>query len=163
MSIGTIPGTPDTDPGSYSGQMMQVGIGANPSASRGPAWAGLLILGIFMIVAGIIQVAMASSFSSNSNSGFGGFDTGFESTMTTIGGVLILVGFIMIVLSFFVHKHEDYEEVARLETVEEQRKEQIEEIAKSIKDQMTVKVRCRYCGSLNDENANKCESCGAAL
>jgi uncharacterized membrane protein len=121
-----------------------------------------LILGIFMIVAGIMQLAMASSFR-DPMSGFGGTDTGFDSTMSTIGGVLIFVGFIMILLSFFVHKHEDEEEVARLETVEEERKEQIEEIAKVIKDQMTVKVRCRYCGGLNDEKANKCESCGAAL
>jgi uncharacterized membrane protein len=122
-----------------------------------------LVLGIFMIFAGIMWSVMASSFNSNANSGFGGFDSGIESGMSAMGVVVILVGFLLIALSFFVHKHEDEEEVARLETVEEEKKEQVEEIAKAIKDQIAVKIRCRYCGSLNDESANKCESCGAAL
>jgi rRNA maturation endonuclease Nob1 len=27
----------------------------------------------------------------------------------------------------------------------------------------TIKVRCRYCGKLNDKNDSHCESCGAVL
>ncbi len=39
--------------------------------------------------------------------------------------------------------------------------EQIAEIVKAVKS--TIKVRCRYCGTLNDEAAGKCESCGANM
>ena len=39
------------------------------------------------------------------------------------------------------------------------------EIAQAVKESMkgTIKVRCKYCGSLNDEKASKCDSCGATL
>ena len=40
-------------------------------------------------------------------------------------------------------------------------KRQIDEIVKAVK--ATIRVRCRYCGTLNEEKANKCESCGANL
>jgi hypothetical protein len=36
-----------------------------------------------------------------------------------------------------------------------------DEIVKAVKS--TIKVRCRYCGTLNDEGANKCDSCGGVL
>jgi len=36
-----------------------------------------------------------------------------------------------------------------------------DDIVKAVKS--TIKVRCRYCGTLNDEGANKCESCGGVL
>ena len=35
------------------------------------------------------------------------------------------------------------------------------DIVKAVKS--TIKVRCKYCGTLNEEDANKCESCGGAL
>ncbi len=33
----------------------------------------------------------------------------------------------------------------------------------SLRKEASVRVRCRYCGSLNPEPAEKCESCGATL
>jgi hypothetical protein len=39
--------------------------------------------------------------------------------------------------------------------------QQIDEIIRAVKT--TIRVRCRYCGTLNEEKANKCESCGASL
>ncbi len=39
--------------------------------------------------------------------------------------------------------------------------QQIDEIVRAVKT--TIRVRCRYCGTLNEEKANKCESCGANL
>jgi len=33
----------------------------------------------------------------------------------------------------------------------------------AILERKAVKVRCRYCGSLNDESSNRCHSCGASL
>jgi hypothetical protein len=39
--------------------------------------------------------------------------------------------------------------------------QQIDEIVRAVKT--TIRVRCRYCGTLNEEKANRCESCGASL
>jgi len=33
----------------------------------------------------------------------------------------------------------------------------------AILERKAVKVRCRYCGSLNNESSNRCHSCGASL
>ena len=33
----------------------------------------------------------------------------------------------------------------------------------SLRKEASVRVRCRYCGSLNPDKAEKCESCGATL
>lgn len=42
-----------------------------------------------------------------------------------------------------------------------ERQKEIDEIVKAVK--ATIMVRCRYCGTLNEEKANKCESCGGSL
>jgi hypothetical protein len=41
------------------------------------------------------------------------------------------------------------------------RQQEIEEIIKAVKK--TIRVRCRYCGTLNEEKANNCTSCGGSL
>ena len=48
---------------------------------------------------------------------------------------------------------------------DEERERLKEEVAQSVKETMkgTIKVRCRYCGGLNGEHDEKCESCGAPL
>ncbi len=33
----------------------------------------------------------------------------------------------------------------------------------ALRKQAAIRVKCKYCGSLNPESAEKCESCGAAL
>lgn len=43
----------------------------------------------------------------------------------------------------------------------EARKKEVDEIVKTVKSM--IRVRCRYCGTLNDETANKCEKCGGTL
>jgi len=32
-----------------------------------------------------------------------------------------------------------------------------------VQERRNAKVKCRYCGSLNDQTASKCDSCGATL
>jgi hypothetical protein len=44
---------------------------------------------------------------------------------------------------------------------QEMKQREIDEIIKAVKS--TIRVRCQYCGTLNPESANKCESCGASL
>lgn len=53
----------------------------------------------------------------------------------------------------------EWEEAARQRQRERER--EVQEIIKAVKT--TIRVRCRYCGTLNEEKANKCESCGAIL
>jgi hypothetical protein len=53
----------------------------------------------------------------------------------------------------------DWEQDARAR--QEMRQREIDEIIKAVKS--TIRVRCQYCGTLNPESANKCESCGASL
>ena len=60
--------------------------------------------------------------------------------MDGVGILLVVVGLIAFVLG------------------RREAKEAREETAKSL-----VKVKCRYCGSLNEQDAEKCQSCGATL
>lgn len=58
------------------------------------------------------------------------------------------------------------EEAARtwqqdIQARQELKQREIDEIVKAVKS--TIRVRCRYCGTLNEETANKCESCGGSL
>ena len=76
-----------------------------------------------------------------------------------------LIGLIAVVSSYVSYRRKEGEAEEMAIAAEETQKRFKEEVAEAVKDSMkgTIKVRCRYCGSLNDENANKCESCGAAL
>jgi len=38
-----------------------------------------------------------------------------------------------------------------------------ERMAMAEKKAMRIKLKCRYCGTLNDEQAERCQSCGASL
>jgi hypothetical protein len=53
----------------------------------------------------------------------------------------------------------EWEETARAR--QREREKEVQEIIKAVKT--TIRVRCRYCGTLNEEKANKCEACGASL
>ena len=53
----------------------------------------------------------------------------------------------------------EWEEAARAR--QQARQQEIEEIVKAVKT--TIRIRCRYCGTLNEESANKCEACGGSL
>lgn len=77
-----------------------------------------------------------------------------------------------IIVSLIARVHEDRlieEERTRAEEEwtrrEEERDRFKEEVARSVKESIkgTIKVRCRYCGGLNEEHDEKCESCGAPL
>jgi len=50
---------------------------------------------------------------------------------------------------------------AEIEAQEKLRNDIAEAVKETIKS--NIKVRCRYCGSLNDETDKKCDSCGATL
>ena len=78
---------------------------------------------------------------------------------------MIVIGIIMIIGYKF---EKDWQEdrwarrvVAYEEAQERIRRETVQTVKESLKG--TVKVRCKYCAGLNDENDEKCESCGAPL
>lgn len=94
---------------------------------------------------------------------------GFVFAGTGAPGIMVLfpfaAGFLMIGYSF-VHKRTVEERALEEERAASEARERLrDEIAESVKERLKgdVKVRCRYCGALNDEHDDKCESCGAPL
>jgi len=75
--------------------------------------------------------------------------------------ITLILGIVFVVISLGVRQHEQkrFETAARI--AQESRDQQIHQIAKAVKS--TIKVRCRYCGTLNEEDTSNCESCGATL
>jgi hypothetical protein len=102
-------------------------------------------------------------------------------TSTSLGGGVMILGILLLLGSraaIMLEEHGDeilssnYPELWPYETydsgVEETsvdrelaRRREIEEIVRAVKT--TVRVRCRHCGILNEDNAKTCESCGAPL
>ena len=96
-----------------------------------------------------------------------------------IGAGVMLIGVLLLIAARFASKYESlasyppetgdvWQDYIDTRTAEEDhiarelaRKMEIEEIVRAVKT--TIRVRCRYCGTLNDEKANKCEACGGAL
>jgi hypothetical protein len=130
--------------------------------SGGPAWIGLLVLGIMLIGSSIFGFAIsASQYDTAENSFFYEQDREAGRMFAIFATITLILGIVFLVISFRVRQYEQ----KRLETVariaQESRDQQIHQIAKAVKS--TIKVRCRYCGTLNEEGASNCESCGATL
>ena len=122
-----------------------------------PSWPGMIAVGIIFIVFG-----------------FGMFAVSFGLGMGVVFmGVLFIVGAIVGSAKEFdagygqtevdqweqMETEREWEEAARAR--QRARQHEVDEIIKAVKT--TIRVRCRYCGTLNDESANKCESCGGSL
>lgn len=108
-----------------------------------------------LVGAGLVMAALVTFLVTY----FVGSDSSSASAVLWITGwIAIMAGFILLVLAADVH---------------EKRKERFEE--ELMKSEPTysagldtytpriVMVRCKYCGTLNAENASKCLSCGATL
>jgi uncharacterized membrane protein len=126
--------------------------------NQGPAWVGLLVLGIMLIISGIMSIAFFSSDDSSYDP-WAQQDSDFDKTTNTMGAIMIIGGFVMILVSFMVKSHETslVERMARFEP-----REQEPESERRVVEEL-IKVRCRYCSTLNDVNAKHCISCGAVL
>jgi hypothetical protein len=124
---------------------------------REASWVGIAGFGILMVISGLYVLPIIGS----------------------AGAGIIAVGFFMIIGAFFAKRWEgddevfadldyNWEEEMNARAIEDslrmrrqERQREIEEIVKVVKS--TIRVRCRYCGTLNEEKANKCESCGGSL
>ncbi len=127
-----------------------------------PSWIGVLIFGIVTIAAGVIALSMSVSTSNNDPlDPFNQIDNQAARNFGIFGAVFLVVGIVLIVVSFVVKAREENKEVMEAQAVEEAHRRDVEEIAQAVKS--TIKIRCRYCGTLNDETSVKCESCGASL
>ncbi len=79
---------------------------------------------------------------------------------------VMIVGAVLFLIIGLVSSAIENEKIARAEEAEMEARERFkQEIAQSVKEKLdgTIKVRCRYCGALNGEDDEKCESCGAPL
>lgn len=131
--------------------------------NRGSNWIGLLVLGILLTFSGILGSVMFSAMGDNDDpfapSAFESFDK--AASAMTIG--MVILGLVFVALSIYVKRHEEAKaEQARI-AEEERRTMYARNIASAMKPGNGVKVRCRYCGALNGEHDEKCESCGAPL
>lgn len=111
------------------------------------------IVGFFMFS------AMADSDDTFASSTFESFDNAVRAM--TIG--MLVLGLVFIALSFYVKKHDEAKLAQERAAEEELSKKLAQNIASAARAAAPVKVRCRYCGALSDENDEKCESCGATL
>lgn len=120
-------------------------------------WPGLIIFGAVSILAGLV----------------------FISKETNLSIIFFVMGICLFVFGAIVRKIEgaayvpseidaEWKEKTENEEIKQDfesrllhRQRDKDEIVKEVKS--TIKVRCRYCGTLNDEGANKCESCGGVL
>lgn len=133
-----------------------------PRQVRQTSPAGMLVSGILMLALAIIAFLMSAVvYNPNPLDFSSDMDNQFSTIAALMGVVLLVIGVILILLSRVMKDGEArrLEEEARAE--EEERQRNIQDIAKAVKS--NIKIRCRYCGSLNDESATKCDSCGAAL
>ena len=104
------------------------------------------------VVAGVGMIIMSFVFmSTGAPGGFSAF--------------AFLAGLVCFALFFVTRGKMERDAEKRAEAAEEAEERFKDEIAEAVKERMkgTIKVRCRYCGSLNEEEAVKCGSCGATL
>lgn len=80
-------------------------------------------------------------------------------------GMLFLFALIALVGGLAASKNEAERKYMEELAEDEARERFVDDVATSVKERMTgmIKVRCRYCGALNGEHDEKCESCGAPL
>lgn len=131
-------------------------------SNQGSTWVGLLVLGMMMIAGSIFGFSISDSkYDTEETSFFYESDREAGRMFAVFATITLLLGIVFLGLSFKVRQ----DEKARLETMariaQEDNDQQVHEIVKAVKS--TIKVRCRYCGTLNEESASNCESCGATL
>lgn len=140
--------------------MASIGLYDGGRSARGSNWIGVLILGIMFLFSGILGSIMFSAMSHDDDPFAPATFESFDRAASAMTAGMALLGFVFILLSFYVKRHEE-QKAERERAAEEARSEAFAQRVASQND--GIKVRCRYCGALNDEHDEKCESCGAPL
>lgn len=133
-----------------------------PGSGASSSWVGLLVLGIMLTASSIFGYSIsASQYDTPETSPFYEMDRDAGRMFAIFATITLIVGVIFIAISLKLRQ----DEKTRLETAariaEESHNQRVREIAEAVKS--TIKVRCRYCGTLNEEDSSNCESCGATL
>jgi hypothetical protein len=127
-------------------------IGGSESKANG---LGVMVMGVMMIFGGIM-FNVFGSMSASSDPFFE--DSGFQDIACVMGGGAIVVGIVLLAIGYFAWTKE--QDSAVDDSTYEVEPEPQREVVKTYE---VIKVRCRYCGTLNEVNAPTCVSCGARL
>jgi hypothetical protein len=148
---------PEKPPSTDSGDIESEALDTELLIDMVPSWLGMGVVGALLMIVGFF----------------------FLSVSSTVGGGVLIIGILMLAGARLAWKWDiddtaisdlDYQLQQEFgsQTVDDEfqdmttaRQKEIEEIVKAVKS--TIRVRCRYCGTLNEEKANNCESCGANL
>ncbi len=117
----------------------------------GPPWVGVLIFGIFMMLGGTMAFVFVATGPQDP------FFEDFNRTPMAMGAVLLIFGVILILIALWMRTNKVGE---RAEQATQQTQPQ--PVERRIVQEV-VKVRCSYCGTLNDVNDKECTSCGGTL
>ena len=138
--------TPGNSPIDTSPSLLTFGaLPASVSSGQNQRPEGFLVIGFLLIVVAIAFAAMGAP------------------------GFMVLFEFLFSLVMFagyFIAKSREQERIRREEMAAAEAREQLRnEVSEAVKETLkgAIKVRCRYCGSLNEENSSKCESCGGSL
>ena len=148
---------PKEPPSTYSGDTTSEALDTEQIMDMVPNWVGMIVVGGLLMLIGVVLLSASG----------------------VVGGGVIFIGILMLVGALLARDW-DYDDAAfsdldyqwqdevesqsmneELREINTARQKEIEEIVKAVKS--TIRVRCRYCGTLNEEKANNCESCGASL
>lgn len=135
---------------------------------NGPKWLGMMITGFVIILMGIMLSVAESAMEEQSSFYPQDTSTGGHDAMSALAAIMVIIGIILIIGGAASRGRELEEnalgQAAAEEEIDRERTErelEKQEIVNAVKS--TIKVRCRYCGTLNEENEEKCDSCGAPL
>ena len=148
---------PKEPPSTYSGDTTSEALDTEQIMDMVPNWVGMIVVGGLLMLIGVVLLSASG----------------------VVGGGVIFIGVLMLVGALLARDW-DYDDAAfsdldyqwqdevvsqsmneEFREINTARQKEIEEIVKAVKS--TIRVRCRYCGTLNEEKANNCESCGASL
>lgn len=123
-------------------------------AGGGASWIGLVIMGAIFVLMGVMSYGMSTIMSSSSPF----FDeSGIGEVGCLMGGGMTILGVVLLYFGYRQYRKEE-ERASTVQPVYPQ-----DQTRQAVQTVEVVKVRCRYCGTLNDVGAPTCISCGARL
>lgn len=157
LELGVDPRTDALQESSWPSPSIYESLGDGEELQHQPNFGATIAVGVMLIIFGLVVM------SASPGAGIGG----------VVVGVFVIIGALAYTMSDYdeladqleaeqwadTEAEMDYESALQARQIA--RQQEIDEIVKAVKQ--TIRVRCRYCGTLNEESANRCESCGGAL
>ncbi len=124
---------------------------------NGPPWVGVLIFGIVMLLGGTMAFVFAATMAGDPNDMFYDFNKDASRIPMAMGAVFLIFGLVIIGISLWMRTNkvgERMPELSNQSSAQNVERRVVEEV---------IKVRCRYCGTLNSVDDKACISCGGTL